>query len=93
MSERPLLFYLVLLVMGGMVGVLTAAENSNDDLSDTAEITDNDLVIEPGNAPEVSPEKIDNRVATKQKKRSIKMIVGGQSTDGLAKQVTLPIDD
>lgn len=31
--------------------------------------------------------------ASYKKKRSIKMIVGGQSEDGLAKQVTLPIED
>ena len=93
MSQRPLLFYLTLLMVVGMVGVLTAAENSKNDLSDTTEITDDELVIEPGNDPETLPEKIDNTVATKQKKRSIKMIVGGQSTDGLAKQVTLPVDD
>ena len=93
MSQRPLLFYLILLIVVGMVGVLTAAENSKNDLSDTAEITDDELVIEPGNDPETLPEKIDNTVETKQKKRSIKMIIGGQSTDGLAKQVTLPVDD
>jgi len=70
-----------------------AAENSDDDLSVTAEVTDDDLVIELGNVPEASPEEVDNTVTTKQKRRFIKMIIGGQSTDGLAKQVTLPVDD
>lgn len=28
-----------------------------------------------------------------QRKRSIKMIVGGQSEDGVAKQVTVPVDE
>ena len=31
--------------------------------------------------------------ASNENKRSIKMIVGGKSEDGIAKQVTLPIDD
>jgi len=36
---------------------------------------------------------ISTRVIKKQKGRSIKMIVGGQSEDGLAKQVNLPVED
>ena len=93
MSKRSLLFYPILLIVGGMISALAAAENSDDYRSVTAEVTDDDMVIEPGNAPEALPEKIDKSATTKQKRRSIKMIVGGQSVDGLAKQVTLPIGD
>ena len=39
----------------------------------------------------VSPKNMSS--STNQKKRSIKMIVGGNSENGLAKEVTLPIDE
>jgi hypothetical protein len=92
MSKQPRLFYLILLMVAGMVGILAAAENSDDVLSITVEVTD-EKIIENGNVSETVPKKNVSTVTTKEKMRSIKMIVGGQSEGGLAKQVTLPVDD
>jgi len=92
MGNRPQVFNLILLLMAGMVGALPAAESSNDTLPVSTGITDDELVIEQENAPEILPGKTVNTVTTKAKRHSIRMIIGGQSTGGLAKQVTLPVD-
>lgn len=89
MKKRPLLFYLILLLlMIGMVRGLTAAENRDNTLT----VTDDDMLQEQESAHEVLPVKTVKTVTKKDKRRSIKMIVGGQSTGGLAKKVTLPVD-
>ena len=76
-----------------MVGGLIAAENSNDDLSTVDEATDDDRIVEVGNQSDTIVVETNSTVASRQNGRSVKMIVGGQSTDGLAKQVILPVED
>ncbi len=93
MNTRPMLFYIIFLLGNGMVWSLATAENSNEKQTVAAEVTGKALIIELENESEALPEEGDNKVVIKQKSRSIKMIVGGQSTDGIAKQGTLPVDD
>jgi len=89
MRKRPCLFSLILLLMmTGMAREPIAAENRNDALA----VTDDDMLQEQESAHEVLPVKTVKTVTKKDKRRSIKMIVGGQSTGGLAKKVTLPVD-
>ncbi len=89
MIKRPPLLCLIILLMAGMVGELSADENNDDALA----VTDESLLVEQENVPEVLPKRTVRPVTTKDKRRSIKMIVGGQSEGGLAKQVTLPVSD
>ena len=94
MRIRPLLCLIIILMGCSLLRSLAATEeDSHEELSVETEVTDDVVVKEPVNDHESLTKKINNTVATKQKGRSIKMIVGGQSTDGLAKQVTLPVDD
>lgn len=94
MRIRPLLCLIIILMGCSLLRSLAATEeDSHEELSVETEVTDDVVVKEPVNDHESLTEKINNTVATKQKGRSIKMIVGGQSTDGLAKQVSMPIDD
>ena len=94
MRIRPLLCLIIILMGCSLLRSLAATEeDSHEEFSIETEVTDDVVVKEPVNDHESLTEKINNTVATKQKGRSIKMIVGGQSTDGLAKQVTLPVDD
>lgn len=94
MRIRPLLCLIIILMGCSLLRSLAATEeDSHEELSVETEVTDDVVVKEHANDHESLTEKINNTVATKQKGRSIKMIVGGQSTDGLAKQVTLPVDD
>jgi len=94
MRIRPLLCLIIIMMGCSLLRSLAATEgDSHEEFSIETEVTDDVVVKEPVNDHESLTEKINNTVATKQKGRSIKMIVGGQSTDGLAKQVTLPIDD
>lgn len=93
MNTRPMLFYIIFLLGNGMVWSLATAEDSNEKQTVAAEVTGKALIIELENESEALPEEGDNKVVIKQKSRSIKMIVGGQSTDGIAKQGTLPVDD
>jgi len=72
---------------------LTAAADSNEESSVKNKISDEKKVIELETKSEKLPDEVSATVTTGQKGRSIKMIVGGQSTDGLAKQVSMPIDD
>jgi hypothetical protein len=75
-------------MMTGMAREPIAAENRNDALA----VADEDIRLEQENTHEVLPVKTVKTVTTKGKRRYIKMIVGGQSTGGLAKKVTLPVD-
>ncbi len=102
MRIRPLLCLIIILMGCSLLRSLAAteedsheelSEDSHEELSVETEVTDDVVVKEPVNDHESLTKKINNTVATKQKGRSIKMIVGGQSTDGLAKQVSMPIDD
>jgi len=91
MNKQSCLHYFILLILLNITGALAAAENNNGTLSVTTEDID---VIEAGTiSREIVPEKIANTPTTKEKRHSIKMIVGGQSTGGVAKQITLPVDD
>jgi hypothetical protein len=93
MLSRSIKFYFVVLIANSMVGAAVAAENNNGDLSTVDEATADVRIIEVGNQPEAIVEETNSTVASKKKGRSVKMIVGGQSTDGLAKEVTLPVED
>ena len=93
MISRSLIFYFIVLMTIGMVGMITAAENSDEDRSVASDIMDNDQITPPEIEIGILADDTENTVVSKQKRRSVKMIVGGQSTDGLAKQVTLPVND
>ena len=93
MLSRSGKFYLVVLIANSMVGAPIAAENSNGDLSTVEEGSADVRIVEVGNQSEAIIEEPNSTVTSKQKGRSVKMIVGGQSTDGLAKEVTLPVED
>jgi hypothetical protein len=93
MLSRSGKFYLVVMIANSMVGVPIAAENNNGDVSTVEEATADVRIVEVGNQSEAIIEEPNSTVTSKQKGRSVKMIVGGQSTDGLAKEVTLPVED
>jgi hypothetical protein len=93
MLSRSGKFYLVVLIASSMVGGVIAAENSNDDLSNVEKVSVDDRLVEVGDQPATIVVETNSKVASKQKGHSVKMIVGGQSTDGIAKEVTLPVED
>lgn len=76
-----------------MVGLASAEDGKNETQSVVIEVTDENKVKEIERASETSIEKSHKTNVTQQKNRSIKMIIGGQSEDGQAKQVTLPVKD
>ncbi len=84
-----------MLLASTMVGSLIAAEDNNGTLLsvDEASVENQEIVIDPpGNIKNV--EGANSAVASKQKgRRPVKMIVGGQSTDGLAKEIILHVED
>ena len=95
MRARSRRFYLVVLLASTMVGSLIAAEDNNDTLLsvDEASVDNQETAVDPpGNIKKV--EGANSAVASKQKdRRPVKMIVGGQSTDGLAKEIILHVED
>ena len=93
MLTRSGKLYLVVLIASSMVGELIAAENSDDDLTTVDEVSIDDRIVEMGDQSETIVGETNSTVASKREGRSVKMIVGGQSTDGLAKEFTLPVED
>ncbi len=93
MGIRPILFSIILLMGNGIVGTIAIAEDGNAGLTVGTETPGDKQEAEPETRSEKLQEDRSTTVTKKQKGRSIKMIVGGQSTDGLAKQVILPVDD
>lgn len=94
MHIRPL-FYLIIILMGYSVSRSVVAKDASYVEPEVEElISDDEQTIERDSLSKRLPEGIiSTKVVDKQTGRSIKMIVGGQSTDGLAKQVTLPVED
>ena len=94
MRIRPLL-YLIIILMGCSVhNSVIAKDTSYVESAVEGLISDDVQTIERDSLSKKLPEGINNsKIVKKQTGRSIKMIVGGQSTDGLAKQVTLPVED
>ncbi len=84
-KQTRLLFLILLLMATG----LSFAENDDDTQADI----DDDSLVEQESVPEVLPEKKVRPVIRKDKRRSIKMTVGGRSEGGLAKEVTLPVSN
>ncbi len=84
-----------MLLASTMVGSLIAAEDNNDTLLsvDETSVENQEIVVDPpGNIKNVKG--ANSAVASKQKgRRPVKMIVGGQSTDGLAKEIILHVED
>ena len=94
MRIRPLLCLIIIMMGCSLLRSLAATEeDSHEELSVENKISDEKKVIELETKSEKLPDEVSTTVTTGQKGRSIRMIVGGQSMDGLAKQVTLPIDD
>jgi hypothetical protein len=97
MGKRTSLICFILLLISSMAGISIAAENDDDALSST----------ELNSAPVIGQEETDKVVPTKRvtttlvpTKRvntttasGIKMIIGGDSKGGVAKQVILPVKD
>ncbi len=94
MRIRPLLCLIIIMMGCSLLRSLAATEeDSHEELSVENKISDEKKVIELETKSEKLPDEVSTTVTTGQKRRSVKMIVGGQSTDGLAKQVSIPIDD
>ena len=72
---------------------VTAAENSNGELPTDEQTAVEDRIVEVADESETVIVRTSSKKAIKQEGRSIKMIVGGQSTDGLAKEVTISVKD
>lgn len=84
----------MLLLANGIIGSVFAVENDADDLSVIAEVKDNEHVVEvPDKSEGNAKEESNDTSVSGQKRKSVKMIVGGQSTDGLAKEVIVPVKD
>jgi hypothetical protein len=88
------------LLASTMVGSLIAAEDNNDTLLsvDEASVENQEIVVDPpGNIKAGNNKNVagaNSAVASKQKdRRPVKMIVGGQSTDGIAKEIILHVED
>ncbi len=92
-SVRPLIFPAGLLMGCGLLMTTAVAEDRREPPSSTVELRNIEAETDPGNDSKRLPVKIGNTPVSKQKKHSIKMIVGGQSEDGLAKQLTLTVGD
>ncbi|GEM_PF-4535765 len=93
MRIRPLL-YPIIIMMGWSYLTLAAEEDSYKESLVEDMSSDDKQTINTDTMSKKLPEGIiSTRVIKKQKGRSIKMIVGGQSEDGLAKQVNLPVED
>lgn len=87
-------FYLVVLITVSLGSSFAADESGSEHISTVDEITVDDRIIEMGNrSEETISEKPDTKATSKNKGAPVKMIVGGQSTDGQAKEVTLPVVD
>lgn len=93
MTFRTRKFYLVLLITSSLFRVVTAAEKSNGELSTDEETAVEDRIVEVADESKTTIVSTSSRKVKKQEGRSIKMIVGGQSEDGIAKEVTVPIQD
>lgn len=93
MHTRPLRYLIVILMGCSVYGTVVAEDLSSDD-STITELNAGDTQINEQDNDKKLPEGIISTEVVKKKSTStIKMIVGGQSTDGLAKQVTLPVKD
>ncbi len=96
MNTRSAFLSLILLILLTGYDIPMAATvtgSGGDPMPSPAKITINGKVVDSDNKPELLPEKNRSAKATKQKKGSVKMIIGGQSEGGVAKQVILPVDD
>jgi hypothetical protein len=90
MGKRKHLIFPCLVLMTCMPGTLKAAEKNDDSLTSDKETTSNTTLEQ----EESNEEKQDvNTVKTQDKTTTIKMIVGGESSDGVAKQVILPVKE
>ncbi len=89
MGIRKHLIWPCLVLMTCITGTLVAEEKNDDSLTSDMETASKSLVEEDSSkeAPEVKTKE------TQGKTTSIKMIVGGQSSDGVAKQVILPVKE
>ena len=76
-----------------MVGLVNAEDNNNDVQTVITEVTDENKAkeIESESSPELDKSYKTN--VKKQSGHSVKMIIGGQSEGGVAKQITLPVKD
>ncbi|MFT5426164.1 MAG: hypothetical protein ACI9ZT_001105 [Gammaproteobacteria bacterium] len=95
MPFRNRKFYLVVLIASNLIGmdIVVAAEDSRNELSNDGQTAVDDRIAGGEDKSKNIVVRTSSKEATIQKGRSIKMIVGGQSTDGLAKEVTVPVQD
>lgn len=94
MLSRTGKLYLAVLITNCMFGSVIAAENNNaDELLSVDETSVDDAIANNPSDDIKTEDDTSDTVTSRQKSRSVKMIVGGQSTDGLAKEVILPVED
>ncbi len=92
MGKRKHFICLFLILMVCVSGTLKATEKSDDSLTNAIEMTNDTTLVQEESSKETRKKEV-NTVKTRGKTTSIKMIVGGQSSDGVAKQVILPVKE
>ena len=93
MHIRLMIFNIILLIGCDVLMTVAMAEDNDNKPSSEVEISENETELDIANDTKLVTFRKKNKSVPKQNKRSFKMIVGGQSEDGLAKQVTVPIKD
>ncbi len=93
MNIRLMIFNLVFVIGFDVAVTVALAEDDNNEPASDVEVNNNESKNEIANDTKLIQLKEKKKSVPKQNKRSIKMIVGGQSKDGLAKQVILPVND
>jgi hypothetical protein len=93
MGKRPSLICFILLLISGMAEIIIAAENDDSALSASSEMTNGNPIIEQEETVKEMPTKSVTKITGPDKRRSVKMIVGGDSDGGVAKRVILPVKD
>ena len=91
-QKRIAFFPLLAVLTGSPTGYLAAAEIGDNGLSVIAEATEDNNVVEVGGSTNDNDTEVEPYVPPAQERRTVKMIVGGQSEDGVAKKVTVPVE-
>ncbi len=93
MGKRLSLNCFILLLISSMAEIGLAAEDDEKELSASSELTNSKTAKELREGDEDLQTKNINVIPTPNKKRSVKMIIGGDSEGGVAKRVILPVKD
>lgn len=92
MPNRPLLCLVIILIGGSLLRSLAAEENRHEERSMTTEASADNPMAGHETRTEILLKKGIVAVTKKQNRSSISMIIGGQSEDGLAKKIALPVN-